>query len=207
MRPFGWMGTLVVIGAIGAVALHFLSGVRGFPEEVMLIFWPAEYVWTELQNAVGRGWIRGITSNVAFLGLLGGAEGGIVGVLVDLYFDYRRAVLRQKVKYLPYSKDLMDLAFRRRVQAIMAKYDPADLINSGSEEDYRPETELILSNLKKLGSARELHKFCRRSFQQHFSRDTARSFTEYESLADDIWADYQKLLSSPRRQPPVSTGM
>lgn len=208
MRPFGWMGALVVIGAIGAVVLHLLSGnIRGFPDEVMLIFWPAEYVWTELQNAVGRGWIRKIVSNVAFLGLLGGAEGGILGVFVDLYFESRRAMLRRKVKYLPYSKDTIDLAFRRKVQEIMTKYDPGDLINSGSEEDYRPETELILANLKKLGSARELHKFCRRSFQQHFSRDTARAFGEYKSLANDIWGEYQKLLSSPRRQPPISTGM
>ena len=86
MRPFGWMGTLVVIFAIGAVALCLLNdNVTGFPKEALWIFWPAQYVWIQLQHTVGKGAIGKVVSNVAVFGLLGGAEGGIVGVIVDLH--------------------------------------------------------------------------------------------------------------------------
>jgi len=208
MRHSRWISTLAIAGIIGAIAMNFLSQLRGFPQEAMLVFWPAEYVWGELQNAVGRGLIKTIVSNVAVFGLLGGVEGAIIGILMDSYTDFRRAALRRRVKYLPYSKDPIDLAFRKRVLEVLVKYDPAHLIESGSEEEsYRPEAEIILANLKNLGSTKNLQKFCQRRFQQHFGRDTVRTFDKYESLAGDIWGDYQRLLSAPRRTPPSSEGM
>lgn len=208
MRPFGHMGLFVIIFAMAAIVVHFLSGIKGFPDEVMLILWPAEYVWLHLQAEVGSGFIKTILSNVAVFGLLGGVQGGIVGILVDFYKIYRRAALRRRVEYLPYSKDTMDLAFRRRVLEVLVKYDPAGLISSGSTgESYRPEAELILANLKNQDSAKDLQRFCRRHFKRHFSRETAHAFGKYDSLAGDIWTEYQRLRSSPRRLPPTSTGL
>ena len=209
MQHSRWISTLAIAGIIGAIVMNILSQrIRGFPQEAMLVFWPAEYVWGELKTEVGKGLLRTIVSNVAIFGLLGGVEGAIIGILIDLYTNFRQAALKRRVEYLPYSKDPINPAFRRRVLEVLVKYDPANLIESGSdEESYRPEAEIILTKLKNLGSAKNLQKFCQRQFRRHFGRDAVRTFDKYESLADNIWSDYEQLKASPRRPPPTSEGL
>ena len=208
MRPFGWMGTLIIVGALGSIVFHSLGRIDGFPDELTLVFWPAEFLWLQLQTAVSKGAIKTVVSNIAVLGLLGGVQGGIVGILLDLFFDRRRAAIRRRLTYLSYSKDPVDLAFRRSVLEIICKYDPAGLLTITTDEEvYRPEAELLLANLKHLDSATGLQKFCQRKFRSHFSRDTVRDFKDYKALAEDIWTAYKKLRSSPRQIPPATMGL
>ena len=208
MRRFSWMGTLIIIGTLGAIFLRSLKGPADFPRNLTLIFWPAEFLQFHLQNAVGKGAIKTVVSNVAVFGLLGGIQGGIVGLCLDVFFDRRRAALRRRVTYLSYSKDPVDLAFRRSVLAIICKYDPAGLLTITTDKEvYRPEAELVLANLQHLGSAKGLQKFCQSKFRRHFGRGTVRALSDYKGLAEDIWTAYKKLRSSPRQIPPATMGL
>ena len=174
----------------------------------MLVFWPADYLWQYLRIEVGKGAVRTIVSNVAVFAILAGLEGAIVGFLLDLFLRYRRLALRHRVKYLSYSKDHVDLSFRRRVLEILNKYDPASLLTIATDKDvYRPEAELILSNLKHLGSAKGLQNFCRRHFKRHFGRHAVSSFKGLQALSEDIWSGYKQVRSSPRQATPTSHGV
>ena len=59
MRRFQWTTVLFLVGGVSAILLYFVDeNVRGFPEEVMYIFVPADYIWNELQtpfHLVGAG--------------------------------------------------------------------------------------------------------------------------------------------------------
>ena len=207
MRKYRYTLALALVAVGLAILFSSVRRMEGFPRELTLIFWPAEFAWQFLRNEVGKGTVRTVVSNVAVFSILAGLEGGLVGFLFDSFLHYRRVSLRHHVKYLSYSKDPVDLAFRRRVLEILCKYDPAGLLTVTTDQEvYRPEAELILSNLKHLSSAKGLQNFCRQHIQRHFGRSAARAFDSYEALARDIWSGYKQLRSSPRQVPPTSTG-
>ena len=207
MRKFRYTETLALVAAGAAVLLQLFKGIDGFPRQVALFFWPADYLWQYLRTEVAKGVIRTVVSNVAVFSILAALEGALLGFLLDSFLRYRRVILRRRVKYLSYSKDRVDLAFRRRVLEIVSKYDPAGLLTITTDgEIYRPEAELILGNLKHLGSAKGLQRFCRRHFKRHFGRRAVSAFDKYEDLSKDIWFGYKQLRSSPRQAPPSTPG-
>jgi hypothetical protein len=208
MRKFRCTVTLALVAAGAAVLLSLIRQAEWFPTQVMLIFWPADYLWQYLRTEVAKGTARTVVSNVAVFCILAALEGAIVGFLLDSFLHHRKISLRRRVKYLSYSKNHVDLAFRRRVLDIVIKYDPAGLLAiTADKEVYRPETELILSNLNRLGSAKGLQKFCRRNFKRHFGRHAVAVFDKYEVLSKDIWAEYEKSQSLPRQAPPITPGV
>ena len=208
MRRFRCMGTLFLVFGMAAVLLHILSGIRGFPQQIMLVFWPADYVRQQLRQELAQGVIRTVVSNVAVFGLLAGIEGGLLGLILDLYLSHRQEEIKRRVHGLGYARGPTDRAFTRRITEILAKYDPAGLLDSGSaEQGYGPEAKMILASLGKLRNAKALARFCQQRFRQAFGRKMVRAFHKYDSLAGDIWREYQRLLSSPRPRPPTSEGL
>ena len=208
MRKYRYTGSFALIAIVAAVFLYFLKGTEVFPRKILVIFWPAEFVQEQLRTEVGKGNIRNLLGNVSVFSILVGIEGAIVGFLLDSFVYFRRAALRRRVKYLSYSKDPVDLAFRRRVLELISKYDPAALFTITTDEDaYRPEAELILDNLKHMLTAGGLQRFCRRNFRRHFGRRAIKSFDRYDALARDIWSEYKQLRSSPRYAPPTTHGV
>ncbi len=208
MRRFRWTTVLFLVGGISAILLHFINKhVEGFPEEVMLVFRPADYLWHELQNEAGRGILRKIIGNIAVFGMLAAAQGALIGLILDLYQSSRRLSLDQRVKHLRRGTDKMDLAFKRRVLEILTKYDPAGLIKLGSAQDaYTSQADMILARLNKLRSPQSLRKFCRQQFRRTLGRHAGK-FKEYDSLAKEIWTAYRRQLSFDRREGPVSKGL
>lgn len=207
MTRFRWTTALFLVGGISAILLHFISKVEGFPEEVMYVFLPADYLWNELQNEVRGGVLGKIISNVAVFGILAAAQGALIGLILDLYQSSRRLSLDQRVKHLRRGTDKMDLALRRRVLEILTKYDPAGLIKLGSAQDaYTSQADMILARLNKLRSPQSLRKFCRQQFRRELGRHAGK-FKEYDSLAKEIWTAYRRQLSFARREGPVSKGL
>ena len=209
MIRFRWMSVLFLVGGISAILLHFINKhVEGFPEEVMLVFLPADYFWHELQGEAGRGMLNKLVGNVAVFGILAGLEGALVGVILDLYSFSRQSALNRRVKYLRGGTDKMDLAFQRRVLEILTRHDPGGLIKRGAAKDsYASEAEMILKRLTKLGSPRGLRKFCRQRFRAKFGWRVAGNFKEYDSLAAQIWSAYGRQQSLDRQELSVSKGL
>ncbi len=207
MIRFRWTTVLFLVGGISAILLHFISRVDGFPEEVMYVFLPADYLWNDLQGEVGRGILRKIIGNPAVFGMLAAAQGALIGLILDLYQSSRRLSLDQRVKHLRRGTDKIDLAVRRRVLEILTKYDPAGLIKLGSAQDaYTSQADMILARLNKLRSPQSLRKFCRQQFRRELGRHAGK-FKEYDSLAKEIWTAYQRQLSFDRHDGPVSKGL
>ncbi len=207
MRRFRWTTVLFLVGGISAILLHFISRIEGFPEKVMYVFRPADYLWHELQNEAGRGILRKIIGNIAFFGMLAAAQGALIGLILDLYKASRRLALDQRVKHLRRGTDKIDLALRRRVLEILTKYDPAGLIKLGSAQDaYTSQVDMILARLNKLRSPQSLRKFCRQRFRRELGRHAGK-FKEYDSLAKEIWTAYRRQQSFDRREEPVSKGL
>ncbi|MCK4850391.1 MAG: hypothetical protein KAT11_03515 [Phycisphaerae bacterium] len=207
MTRFRWTTALFLVGGISAILLHFISKVEGFPEEVMYVFLPADYLWRELQNEAGRGILRKIIGNVAFFGMLAAAQGALIGLILDLYKSSQRLALDQRVKHLRRGTDKIDLALRRRVLEILTKYDPAGLIKLGSAKDaYTSQADMILARMNKLRSPQSLRKFCRQRFRRELGRQAGK-FKEYDSLAKEIWTAYRQQLSLGKREAPVSKGL
>ncbi|NIA07976.1 MAG: hypothetical protein GWP14_10170 [Actinobacteria bacterium] len=208
MRRYRYTLILALVAAVAAILLYVIKDTEGFPQSVMLVFWPADYVWQYLHTGIGKGVARTVIDNVAVFSILAGLEGALLGFLLDSLFAYRDAVLMRRVKFLYHDKDHIDLAFRRRVLEIIRKYDPAGLLTITTDEQvYSPEAELILANLKRLGSAKGLQKFCRQQFKHRYGRTAVSAFDKYEVLAGDIWAGYMQLHSSPRQAPPITPGV
>ena len=207
MARLRWTNTLFLVGSISAILLYFISRIEGFPEKAMLVFFPADYFWRELQSLAGRRIFGKIVSNVAVFGLLAGAEGALIGLMLDFYQASRRLSLDRRVKYLRRSEKKMDLAFKRRVQELLRKHDPAGLVKAGQvEKAYDSEADVILGRLRKLRSVRGLRKFCRRQFRREFGPQ-AGEFKEYDSLAKEIWASYLRQRSGASREGPFSKGL
>ena len=133
MKRFQWTTALFLVCGISAVLLHFVRDVQGFPREVMYFFVLADYIWHELQREVSRGIARTIISNVAVFGILAAAQGALIGLILDLYRSSRRASLKERISRLGYNAQKTNLAFKRRVQEIVTRYDPAGLIKLGLE--------------------------------------------------------------------------
>lgn len=208
MRKFRCTETFALVAAGLAVLLQIFEQVDDFPRQIGLLFWPADFLWQYLRIEVGKGAIRTVVGNVAVFSILAALEGALLGFLLDLFLRYRRLNLRHRVKYLSYSKNPMDLAFRRRVLEIVSKYDPARLLTmTADEEVYRPEAELILGSLKHLGSAKGLQRFCQKNFKRHFGRRAVSAFDQYKALSKDIWAGYKQVRSAPRQAPPTTHGV
>jgi len=208
MTRLRWTTALFLVGGISAILLYFISEVKGFPQEVMLVFFPANYVWDELQKEASGGILGKIISNVAVFGLLAGAEGALLGLLLDFRTAGQRATLNLRVKRLRRGTDKMDLAFKRRVLEILTKHDPAGLIKAGSDNKaYTPQADMILRRLAKFGSSRKLREFCRQSFRREFGRRIAGKFKKYNSLAEQIWLAYHRQLSPAGHEAPVSKGL
>ncbi len=208
MTRLRWTTVLFLVGGISAILLHFISKVEGFPQEVMYVFLPADYVWDELKKEAGGGILGKIIGNVAVFGLLAGAQGALLGLLLDFRTAGQRATLNLRVKRLRRSTDTMDLAFKRRVLEILTKYDPAGLIKLGSDNDaYTPQADIILRKITKLGSARKLRKFCQQSFHREFGGRVAGKFKKYNSLSEQIWLAYRRQLSPTGQAPPTSEGL
>jgi len=209
MTRLRWTTALFLVGGISAVLLYFINKhVEGFPQEVMLVYFPANYVWDELQKEASGGILGKIISNVAVFGLLAGAEGALLGLLLDLRSAGQRVTLNVRVKRLRRGTNKMDLAFKRRVLEILTKHDPAGLIKAGSDnEAYTGQAEMILRKLAKFRSSRKLREFCRQSFRREFGRRVAGEFKKYNSLAEQIWLAYHRQLSPAGRDAPVSKGL
>ncbi len=208
MRRFRWTTALFIVGGISAILLYIVKeNVRSFPEEVMHIFVLANYIWLELQKEAGRGVLRKIISNVAVFGVLAAAQGALIGLILDLYQSSRRATLNMRVKHLRRDTKTMDLAFQRRVQEILSKYDPAGLIKLGSEQDaYTSQATMILAKINKLRSPQSLRKFCRQKFKIQLGRHAGK-FKQYDSLAKDIWTAYRRQLSLDKQDGPLNQGL
>ena len=207
MRHFRWTTVLFMVAGISAILLHFISRTQGFPQEVMYVFIPADYVWKELQNEVGKGILGNIISNVAVFGVLASVQGALIGLILDLYQNSRRVSLGQRVRNLRRDAKTMDLAFKRRVQEILTKYDPASLIKRGSEQDaYTSQTAMILARINKLRNPQSLRKFCQREFRKQLGRHASK-FRGYDSLAEEIWTAYRQQLSLDRHQGPIRQGL
>lgn len=202
-----WTNTLFLTGSISAILLYFFSRIDGFPKEVMVVFFPADYFWLELRDAASRGMLRKVISNVAVFGLLAGAEGALIGLMLDFYQASRRLSLNRRVKYLRRSAGKMDLAFKRCVQELLTKHDPAGLVKAGQVEDaYGSEADVILVKLRRLRSGRGLGKFCRQHFRREFGSQV-KKFKEYDCLAKEIWASYLRHRSEAKREGPFTKGM
>ena len=208
MTRLRWTTALFLVGAISAILLFFFSRIEGFPEEVMYIYFPADYFWRELQNEAGKGILGKIIGNVAVFGLLAGAEGALIGLLLDLRTAGGQDILNRRVRHLRRGTEKMDLALQRRVQEILTKHDPAGLIKRGEEKGaYASQTKMILKRLTKLGNARKLRKFCRQQFRRQFGWRATAGFKEYDSLAEQIWLAYSRQQSPDRQELPVSKGL
>ena len=208
MRRFQWTTVLFLFGGVSAILLFFVDeNVRGFPEEVMYIFVLAKYVWQELQYEIRGGLLGKLVSNVAVFGVLAAAQGALVGLILDLYRSSRRVSLDQRVRNLRRSASKMDLAFKRRVQEILVKHDPAGLIKLGADENaYTSQTNMILAKITKLRSPQSLQKFCQRGFSSQLGRQAGK-FKGYDSLAEEIWAAYLRQQSLDRGDGPVRQGL
>ena len=208
MRKYRCTITLALAAAIAAILLYFVKDINGFPARIMVIFWPADYVWRYLCIEVGRGYIRTVLGNIGFFSILAGLQGALVGFLLDSFFIYRVSSLVRRIKGMSYSKDPLDSAFRRRVLEILVEYDPAGLLTiTTDKQTYKPTSELILKNLKRFDRVKDLRKFCQKQFQRDFGREALRDFDRYEALAADIWTGYKQVRSSPRQVPPSSHGL
>lgn len=207
MKRFQWTTALFLVCGISAVLLHFVRDVQGFPREVMYFFVLADYIWHELQREVSRGIARTIISNVAVFGILAAAQGALIGLILDLYRSSRRASLKERISRLGYNAQKTNLAFKRRVQEIVTRYDPAGLIKLGLEQDaYAAQTDMILAKINKLRSPGKLEKFCRRVFGKQLGR-SAGKFKKYDSLANEIWTAYLQQQRPERRDAPVRQGL
>ena len=203
MKKYRWTGVLFLIGAISAIILYFMSKLEDFPQQVMLVFWPAQYAWDELRGEFNVRIIRAIVGNVSVFGILAGLEGALAGLILDSYVASRRAALNWRLGRLPPRRAPLDLAMKRRVQEILAKYNPAGL----SKEDtsgggYAAQTKVIMAKLGKLGSPRKLSSFCRQEFPRQLGRKNTKAFKEYGPLAREIWKAYLRGQSEERRTPP-----
>ena len=210
MLRLRWTTVLFIVGAISSILLYFACGIRGFPEEVMYIYFPADYFWHELQNEARDGILilRKIISNVAVFGLLAGVQGALIGLIMDLRTAGGKSILDHRVRHLRRGTEKIDVAFQRRVQEILTKHDPGGLIKRGEEKDaYATQTTMILKRITKLGSARSLRKFCHQQFRHQFGFRAAHSFKEYDSLASQIWTAYGRQQSPDRQELPVSKGL
>ncbi len=208
MRRFRWTTALFIVGGISAILLYLVKeNVKNFPEEVMYIFVLANYIWQELQNEIRGGFLGKLISNVAVFGVLAAAQGALIGLILDLYQSSQRASLNVRVKHLRRDTKTMDLAFRRRVQEILAKYDPASLIKLGSDQDaYTSQATMILAKINKLRSSQSLRKFCRREFRNQLGRQAGK-FKQYDSLAKDIWTAYRQQLALNKQAGPIRQGL
>ena len=120
MRKYRYTGSFALIAIVAAVFLYFVKGAEDFPQRILVIFWPAEFIQEYLRTEVGKGNIRNLLGNVVAFSILVGIEGAIVGFLLDSFVYFRRSALRSRVKYLSYSKNPVDLAFRRRVLELIS---------------------------------------------------------------------------------------
>ena len=174
----------------------------------MLVFWPAEYVWTELKNEAAGNILKPLANNVAVFACLASLEGALVGFLLDCFVASRRVSLDEKVRGLRHKKDRMEPGFRRRVLAILGKYDPAGVAKSDSgREVYGPQMDTILVKLRKMRGASDVQKLCRQQFRKDFGWRAVRGFDEYNSMAKEIWNAYRKQRSSGQRTSPVRRGL
>ena len=207
MRKYRSTITLALAAGIASVLLYFMKGVDGFPQQIMLIFWPAQYVLDLLLLEVGKGTAGVIVGNVAVFAILAAIEGALVGFILDSFAAYRVAALTRRVKVMSYSKSPVDIAFRRRVLEVLAEYDPAGLLTITTDKQaYEPAVKMILGNRKRFHSAGGLKRFCRRTFRKLFGRHAVKGFDRYDDLAADIWTGYKQSRSAPRQAPPTSPG-
>lgn len=207
LRP-RWTLIFLLIGGISAVFLHYFSQIRGFPDEIRLVLWPADYVWSELKADVQDIPLRPLINNVGFFAFLASIQGALTGFLLDAFVASRRAALNVKVKHLRQHKHRLDPAFRRQVLDILGKYDPAGLVKSGSGRDgYEAQRDSILGRLRKMRSSSAIQKYCRQQFRKEFGWRTVRKFSQYDSLAEDIWQAYQRQHSAERHTAPVRRGL
>lgn len=208
MRRYRWTSILFIVGGVSAILLYLIkTGVRNFPEELMYPFFPADYIWNELQGEIRGGFFGKLISNVLVFGILAAAQGALTGLILDLYQRSRGASLDHRVKYLRRSAGKPDLAFQRSVLGILARYDPAGLIKLGLEQDaYTAQADMILTRINKLNGAHSLRKFCKREFRSKLGR-RAGKFKQYDSLAKEIWAAYGRQQSPERRSGPTGQGL
>lgn len=203
-----WTVIMLLVGGISAVLLNYFRQIPGFPQDVMLVFWPAEYVWNELKIEAYGNVLRPLAENVAVFAVLASLQGALVGFLLDTFVASRRGSLDARVRGLRHTKDRMDPGFRRRVLAILGKYDPAGLAESeAGRAVYEPQMDTILVRLRKMRGASDVQKFCRQQFRRDFGGRALRGFGEYDSMAKEIWNAYRKQRSAGRGTAPARRGL
>ncbi len=208
MRRYRWTNLLFIFGGVSSILLYLIQeNARSFPEEIMYIFLPADYLWNELQSEISGGFLGKVISNVAVFGILAAAQGALTGLILDLYNSSRSASLDHRVKYLRRSAEKMDIAFKRRVIEILTSYDPANLLKLGAEQDaYTAQADTILNKINHLQNHQSLRKFCKKEFKLQLGRHAGK-FKQYDALAKEIWTTYLRQKSLKRQEGPIGQGL
>jgi len=208
MFRYRWTGTLLLVGGISAILLCFISKVHGFPKDAMLVFWPANYVWHELQGEIQHYLLKRLVGNVAVFAVLAAAEGALAGMVLDFLIAARRVSLDLRVRRMRRDAQHRDPACKRRILEILTKYDPAGLAQSNAGQPaYHTQANAIMNNMSKLRGVKEVQRFCRQQLRRQFGSEALGKFDGYDPLATEIWQTYQRQQSTDRRPTPVSKGL
>ena len=81
------------------------------------------------------------------------------------------------------------------VSEILFRHDPIGINFGSNTDEYEPEVETILPRLKEAHSASELRRIIYEEFARWFNGDDVGSEEDYEAMAQEVWAAYQRHLN------------